>query len=166
MLCQKCNKREATTHLSENINGVKKERHLCSECAAEEGIDMSFPTFDFGNFDFGFGSLLSSFFGNEERGLPNEKKCPTCGRTLSEISRTGNVGCPDCYTTFEKELRPMLLKVHKGDNHKGSVPHSSPEKKVSTDDLKEELKAAIEREDFEKAAVLRDKIREEEGKNE
>ena len=60
----------------------------------------------------------------------------------------------------------MLLKVHKGDNHKGSVPHSSPEKKTSTDDLKEELKAAIEREDFEKAAVLRDKIREEEGKNE
>ena len=60
----------------------------------------------------------------------------------------------------------MLLKVHRGENHKGSVPHSSPEKKVSTDALKEELKAAIEREDFEKAAVLRDKIREEEGKNE
>lgn len=156
MLCQKCGKREATTYVSNTVNGVKKEICLCSECAQSEGLEVGF--------DFGFNSLLSAIFGDGR--LPETKKCPTCGRTFSEISKTGNVGCPDCYETFEKELRPMLLKVHRGDRHKGSAPGSAPEKKVSVQSLRDELKLAIEREDFEKAAILRDKIREEEGKNE
>lgn len=160
MLCEKCGKREATTYYSENINGKKREMHLCSECAKDEGI---------GNFNFGFTfpSLFSDFFGDERYApLAEEKKCPTCNMTLSEFSRTGRVGCPDCYTAFEDEFRPMLLKMQKGDRHKGSRPGSEPEKKHTVDSLKAELKEAIEKEDFERAAVLRDKIKEEENKNE
>ena len=160
MLCEKCKQREATTHYVETINGNKKEMHLCSECAREEGLDNI-------GIGFSFPSLFSSLFGEDHFApLQEEKRCPSCNTTLSEFSRTGKVGCPDCYSAFETEFRPMLLKMQKGDRHKGSRPGSEPESDNFLDSLKAELKEAIEKEDFERAAILRDKIKEEEHKNE
>lgn len=158
MLCEKCKSREATTHYMETVNGVKKEIHLCNECAKQEGFD---------NLGFSFPSIFSGLFKDDYFApLKEEKKCPTCNMTLSEFSRTGKVGCPDCYTTFENEFRPILLKMQKGDRHKGEQPKSKPKKAVTIDTLKAELKEAVKQEDFEKAAVLRDKIKEEENKHE
>ncbi len=158
MLCEKCKNREATTHYVETVNGVKKELHLCGECAKEEGL---------GGIGFSLPNIFSGLFGEEYYPqLKKEKSCPVCGMTLSRFSKTGMLGCPECYNTFEKELRPMILKIQKGENHKGKLPNSVPPKKKTLETLREELKAAIEKEDFEKAAILRDRIKEEEHGNE
>ena len=55
MLCEKCNKNQATFHYAEVINGVRSEHHLCGECAAN--TDVSFYSSIFEN-DENFTSLI------------------------------------------------------------------------------------------------------------
>lgn len=156
MICDKCKKNIATTHIEQNIGGKKSKMDLCSECAAsmDTGISMN------------FGGLLGSIFGDALSLTPavNEKQCSFCGSTFGDIVRTGRVGCANCYTEFYDKLLPTLNKLHGNTTHQGKRPGhaSSPSKPVNTvselDQLKAQLAQAIEQEAFEQAAVLRDKI--------
>ena len=97
------------------------------------------------------------------------------GSTLNDIKRTGKVGCADCYDTFFSELMPTIRNIHGNTEHKGKRPNvieytvnedkkdqtESAEDKLSA--LRAELKKAIEDENFERAAQLRDEIKELEG---
>ena len=166
MLCEKCGKNEATIHYSEIINGKKKSYTLCSECADKLGIsDISAP-FD----GFGATSLLSGIFGEAfptagiaKRTPTSEKQCPTCGSTLREIADAGKVGCAECYRTFRSELAPTIRRIHGRVSYKGTSPEASAETKAETvseaDALRAELYEAIKNEEFERAALLRDKIK-------
>ena len=163
MLCQHCKKNEATTHVKTMINGEYAEYRLCSACAHELGYDSVFP-----DMTADFGGLLSSFFSNALPALSGAAHCKNCGSTLGDIKRTGKVGCADCYDTFFNELMPMIRNIHGNTEHKGkrpdvieySVNSDEPEKAADkTAALKEELKKAIENENFERAAQLRDEIK-------
>ncbi len=188
MKCNKCNN-EATTHLRQNINGEVTELWLCSECAEKMGVGGMFSGFDgfglfstfdsmLGDFDSLFSgqkSLLSNFLGGSSvSSLPARKKCSVCGSTFSDITERGKVGCADCYETFANLLRPTIERIHGRTSHEGKLPGKSvpPAKEpnkakpqpaaVPTDNvaaLKAELKRAIDAEEYEKAAELRDKIR-------
>ncbi len=148
MLCEKCGKNNATVMYTQIINGQKSTIHICSACAAQESI--------FEN----FGSLLS-FSPREEFSV---KICPVCSTTLSEFSKTGRVGCGECYKTFRKNAEAMLKKIHGTPKHitekkeQKAVGEEKPKSEIEV--LKEKLKAAIEEENFEEAALLRDTIRE------
>ena len=150
MLCEKCGKNQATVMYTQIINGQKSSLNICSSCAAQESI--------FEN----FGSLLS-FSPREEQIIT---ACPVCKTTLSEFTRSGRVGCGECYKTFRKYADAMLRKIHGTSSHiKGSTqvakPAPKPAKELSElEKLRAELQKAIGNEDFENAAVLRDKIRE------
>lgn len=152
MLCEKCGKNNATVMYTQIVNGKKSKLGLCQACASGESI-----------FD-NLGSLLG--FGAREAASP--AVCKGCGMTVSELSRTGRMGCGECYRTFRGQAEAMLKKIHGSSQHIEKTPMVKTEapRKEEKDELtilREALKQAILEENFEEAAILRDKIREKEG---
>lgn len=182
MLCQHCNKNEATTHIKKNINGQKEEMHLCSDCARELGVmdEFKMPSME----DFFSDSFLGNFLGAgvaAMNSLAGVDRCSTCGSSFSDIVNSGHLGCSDCYDRFSDRLEPSIRKIHGKTKHIGkfiSYDEKEEPKKVNKkeekkpqiselDSLKQQLQAAIDEQRFEDAAVLRDKIKDlTEGKNE
>lgn len=153
MMCEKCGKNNATVLYTQIVNGKKSSLNLCSQCASGESL-----------FD-NFGSLLS--FGT--RGENKQTVCPTCGMTLAEFTRKGRMGCGSCYEAFRAQAKSMLQKIHGTSVHiengaKQEVPEIKKEEKSEIDILKEKLKEAIDSENYEEAAKIRDEIRSKEGK--
>ncbi len=163
MLCENCGKYTATTHIKKIVNGVATTKHLCSLCA--NNYSLGFQSNSIAN-------LLSSMFSdiiNENRHL-REKTCDKCGSTFSEIVNTGKVGCPECYTVFYNDLLPYLKRVHSSAEHIGKVPNNAPLAVVTEDritTLRKTLHELVLKEEFEKAATIRDEIKklESEGEN-
>lgn len=177
MKCQHCNKNEATTHIKKNINGVKEEMHLCSDCAKELGVmeEFKMPSMSemFGD------SFLGNFLGAgvaAMNSLAGVDRCSSCGSSFNDIVNSGRIGCADCYEKFDDKLEPSIRKIHGKTKHIGKFISYSDDNKSNKeqkqqiselDSLKEQLKSAVSEQRFEDAAVIRDKINElQEGKNE
>ena len=160
MLCEKCGKYAATTHIRSVVNGVVIEKNLCDSCAANEGLGV-IPQNP-------IGSMLASMFGEVLESKPqNMKRCPVCGATFKDIAESGKAGCADCYKTFKAEFLPYLKRIHGSTKHIGSIPLTYVTEKDSILELREELSRLISEENYEQAAVVRDKIKSlEAGKNE
>jgi protein arginine kinase activator len=165
MKCDNCNKQPATVHLTEIKGGKKIEKHLCEQCAAQnEGVPIKSHT--------PINELLTNFV-MAHSGLQKElgTACEHCGITWAEFRQSGLLGCSHDYEQFEKDLTPLLQRAHEGaTHHTGKVPTRTgasgvPRKRKSVDiaKLKKELAGAVESEDYERAAKLRDAIREAEG---
>lgn len=168
MKCQHCGKNEATTHVKRNINGEVSEYMLCRECAEQMGYGSLFS-----DFHTDFGSLLGSFFGNALPARTGASRCPTCGSTMSDIARSGLVGCADCYDVFYSELLPTIRNVHGNTRHSGKRPvieytenkEESQPAADPLDKLRAELDRAVSEQNFERAAQLRDEIKEREAQS-
>lgn len=157
MLCQSCEKRQATTHIKTILNGELKEFNLCSECAQKHGYGSFFGGIGF-DLDKLFGSFMDSIGPSKTR-----KRCQCCGSSFEDIAKTGKVGCAECYNVFYEELLPSVQRIHGRTSHTGKLAHSAgTEVKVKNEiaKLQTELEKAIKAQEFEKAAELRDKIRE------
>lgn len=163
MLCEKCKKNTATTHIKTVVNGVVTEKNLCGYCAAMSG---------YSNFvNNGFSSMLNLLFGDElATGSIKEVRCKCCGTRFSDIAESGKMGCSECYSAFRDKLTPYLQRVHGTTEHIGKRPNDNGSGLVAvseiseTDKLRAELLKAVKKEEFEKAAKLRDRIRELEGR--
>lgn len=152
MKCQKCNNAEATAFIKKNINGKVTEMHLCSECASKLGY------YGFGNFVNPF-ELFSSMFSPENKGVKASKRCSGCGISFDEIVKSGRAGCPKCYSDFYAELNPTIRKIHGNAKHQ-TKPVVCKKEEPSVEELKAQLQRAVEEQNYEQAAVLRDKIKE------
>ena len=162
MLCEKCGKRMATTHIHTVINGVVYDKNLCEQCALEQGVNLSPQN--------SLSDMLASMFTELRNDRPrNEKRCPVCGATFGDVADSGKAGCAECYNTFKTELLPYLKRVHGSTKHIGKIPDNvSFTDAPQTDgiaELREELNRLIAEENYEQAAVIRDKIREMEAQN-
>lgn len=160
MLCEKCKVKEATTHIRRVINGVSSEHHFCAACAAQAGVDLKSP------FSMGLNSLLGSVFGEVNRAqtpaMSDEVRCTGCGATYRDIARSGQVGCAQCYETFADQLMPTLQRIHGRTRHAGKLPSSAGERAKNLrqiDELQHKLSEAVEKQEYEEAARLRDEIR-------
>ncbi|MBQ5399128.1 MAG: UvrB/UvrC motif-containing protein [Ruminococcus sp.] len=174
MKCQKCQKNNADTHIKRVINGQFEEYHLCSECAKEMGYSNVFEGFS-NSFADDFNSLFGSFFENALPARTQATRCETCGSTYNDITRTGMMGCADCYKVFEDRIMPTIRRIHGNTTHCGKNSPSSKARVFEKEEKKEEkpkselevlkdkLAEAIENQEFEQAAELRDKIKEMEG---
>ena len=157
MLCEKCGKNIATTHICSVIGGVKTEKYLCADCAANEGVT------DFK--DLTLGGMLSSMFGDflPLNSSTKEVACECCGSTFSDIAKRGKAGCPQCYKTFYSELLPYIKRVHGSVKHIGKTQNTTQSETQKAEDtvssLKEQLAKLVKEERFEEAAELRDRIR-------
>lgn len=165
MLCQNCGKNEATTHIKRVVNGDTTETHLCSGCAEHLGYgDM------FSGFGFNLDGFFSGILGENMPLLAETEKCPKCGSTFSDIVKSGKIGCADCYRKFYDKLLPSLQRIHGKIKHTGkqamlTVNEDKTPKINPVAKLKEDLQKAIEEQNFEQAAVLRDRIKEMEAQN-
>ncbi|MCK5306087.1 MAG: UvrB/UvrC motif-containing protein [Candidatus Omnitrophica bacterium] len=165
MLCDICHKREATIHVTEIINNEVQEIHVCEECAEKKGM-VTKQNFGLAGF---LGGLADFGFTSEEEAVNEvELKCPGCGLTLTDFKKIGRLGCDRCYETFQKALLPLLRKIHGTAQHSGKMPAGTGKELENESDLgrlERELKRAIEEEEFEEAAKIRDKIRDLKEKN-
>lgn len=164
MLCQHCHEREATIHMTQNINGKVTELAICSQCAKEKKIQLPFMD------DFGFSGLFSNFFtgGREINGVQTIL-CPTCNSSLERFRQMGLLGCEDCYDTFSKEIEPLIIEVQGTDTNEGKTPLQEvgeTDEDPALKALKQQLEEAVRSENYELAAKLRDEIREKEGRGE
>ena len=161
MLCQKCGKNPATTHIKTIINGKVTEQNLCSHCASNNGYS-----------GFGTGSisnLLASMLGQSLTAHPQSggTRCSCCGSSFSDIAETGKVGCAKCYECFSEELLPYLKRIHGSVQHNGKIAGHTELVVTDTADTVGELKAKLAKlvaaERYEEAAVIRDEIKRMEG---
>ncbi len=187
MKCDKCAKK-ATVHLTEIVDGKVMEMHLCEDCAREqsEHMEQQFGLADLLAGLTDFGKHVPSVQQNAAT-----LQCAACGLTYEDFRKFGRFGCAHCYVAFKPQLKTLLKKIHGSSSHLGKSPVKyvplengaplAPEVVVPAatavdvppeaamqvselDVLRAQLQAAIQHEDFERAAVLRDKIHALEGR--
>ncbi len=160
MKCDNCHENEATVHLTEVINGEVTKLHLCEKCAKKKGEEMQTH--------FGLTDLLTGLMDlgptvtEEKIHEDMVTKCAGCGMTYYDFQKGGKLGCSECYKTFQEDLSLLLRKIHGSDRHAGKMPTGIPEDEKNTDEirrLKSELQELVMLEDFEKAAIIRDRLR-------
>lgn len=155
MKCDLCDK-EAVVHLTQVVNGEMKEVHLCEEHAVAQGIDINSP--------ISITDILMGL-GQQEKPAPTGDltlTCPRCGMARDEFRKSGRLGCPECYKTFMAELTMAVKAMHHSVQHVGKIPEREGVQtrlKSKLARLQKELEAAIAREDYEKAAELRDRMK-------
>ena len=153
--CQNCAKPKVI-HLTQIIEGKVKQLDLCESCPNSKKI--SNPV----GFDL-LGDLLPAET-KPEKNLEklSELRCPNCGCIAAEFKKSGRLGCPDCYAIFFHVLQPVLRDMHRGTRHKGKWPKNAGNRLELRDEinrLQREIMEAVERENFEQAALIRDKIK-------
>jgi protein arginine kinase activator len=156
----KCDQCEAKAIITEVVvkNGEKVEQKLCEKCAASAGIAIQLHS--------QAAQALSQFAlsqGIPAPKPPGQTPCPACGLLFAQFRKEHHLGCPDCYAAFEEELGPLIERAHEGGTHHvGKLPRSragSGDRLRRAAALRKQLNQAIEAEQFEKAAVIRDQIR-------
>jgi protein arginine kinase activator len=159
--CDQCGGTSAVVHLTQVVNDQVTTTHLCERCAAEKGLQTQPPPGNLPLADF-----LANMGGDDAfsvGAVQDDLTCPFCGLSTKDFKDVGRLGCPQCYSTFEKHLRGLLRRIHGGTQHVGKVylppDPSITEKEKQLEGLRKKLERAVETEDFERAAELRDQIR-------
>lgn len=155
MQCDSCQSEAATVFLTQIVNGKMQKVNLCPACAKAKGVDD--PA------GFQLTDLLLGLGASKSLEAPaGQHKCPVCGFTQTDLKKTGRLGCSNCYEVFADPLRGMIKNMHKGTHHVGKTPASRKAAREFAESLKsmeQDLANAVEAEDYEKAAQLRDRIR-------
>jgi protein arginine kinase activator len=157
MLCCICKEKEATVHLTQIAGDKMQSLDMCEACAKTKGVNDP-AGFSLAGLLLGLGA--SQEIEHAAGGV--ELKCPRCGFTQADFKKAGRLGCPDCYKTFAEALEGLLKTMHKGTRHVGKVPDSLRWNRDLSDRLtllQQKLSKAVEEEDFEEAAILRDEIK-------
>ena len=159
VMCKECGVRPSKIHYTEIVNDNMVTMDLCAECAEARGIEPQKVG------SYGLGDLVAGLIDTTARTETEhigKVRCPNCGYDYSSFKKVGRLGCPECYRAFEAQLMPLLRQIHGSTRHQGKTPQALGEKALIRKELgtlKEELARAIEKEQYEKAAKLRDRIR-------
>lgn len=165
MQCSVCHKLQASIHILDLTDGEVTEQHnLCAHCA--EGAGLVNPKTNAKISNEMLEDLLGSMQGSGSPSTPTqtpevEESCPACGLSASQFRSRGRLGCPRCYDTFRRSLLPLLERVHDATSHKGRCPTMTAKMSGGDDklaDLRQSLRDAINAENYELAARLRDEI--------
>jgi protein arginine kinase activator len=157
--CDRCGETEAAIHFTQIQNNETTTRHLCEACAAALGLDPG----------AGASAPLADFLAQMGKAIASESvttagTCPGCGLSLADFKRTGRLGCARCWAVFEPSLKGLLRKLHGGTQHVGKVylaaDPAAGDRTARLTALRRSLQRAVDDEDFEHAAGLRDQIRE------
>lgn len=161
MLCESCEEREAEVHLTQIEQGELNTLHLCEACAEEQGVATSTGV---------GGAPLTDFLAEMGKGgsstmLPAvAEACSYCGTSPEDFRRTGRLGCAHCWPHFEKQLRALLRRIHGSTQHVGKLylgdAQELEDRRSHLTHLRRQLQRAVDVEDFETAADLRDRIHE------
>lgn len=165
MLCEQCQQRPATVHITKIVNNQKSQMHLCEECAREYHPPWTLALHP----SFSLPQFLAGLMQHESEAEPRVERrdgllrCDYCGLTYEEFRQTGRLGCSQCYENFRTRLEPLLRRVHGSSMHTGKVPRRGGGKlrvRHDIEQLRADLAVLVTNEEFEKAAYVRDRIRE------
>ena len=158
MKCEQCGSLDAVVHLTQIVNNEMSNHHLCQKCAGEKGLQGSEdPSSD----------QLLNLIDKMSGGLPDPShveaiQCGFCDLTFREFRKTTRLGCPQCYEAFGDQLPQLLRRIHGSDSHAGKIylppDPSASEMEKRLEGLRRKLERAVQLEDFERAADLRDEI--------
>ncbi|MEN8144245.1 MAG: UvrB/UvrC motif-containing protein [Gemmatimonadota bacterium] len=160
MRCDDCQEREAQFNLTSIEEGEMRTLNLCQECADARGLGMSVPE------KAPLADFLAQMATEEgsEESPSTEEPCPYCGTTYADFRRSGRLGCAQCYGRFEAQLRPLLRRLHGATQHVGKLYQGETtetgDRFARLASMRVRLQRAVDVEDFESAATLRDLIHE------
>ena len=161
MYCDECKSRPAAVTIKEVFNGKQVELHLCPECAAQKGLASLIWRYIIAQVAGKF-LIWADNVGQVQPPVVTGKSCPNCHINLKVISQQGRLGCSQCYEVFEEQLEPTLRRIHGNTIHTGKIPKRGASKvklQREIEQLKAQLQSAVSNEQYEKAAELRDKIK-------
>ena len=151
MLCDDCKKNPATKVYKEQFQDKTIELHLCQECAEKRGLIVKK--------DLSPAELLQNILRSE---VVDDATliCPRCLFSFAEFKRLGRFGCSACVNAFHSRLAPILARIHGAKQHIGRSPRKAKRGVVSEIfRLREALKEALQKEEYEKAAEIRDRLK-------
>lgn len=158
MICDVCKEGDAVIQLTEVEGTGVRLLHLCERCAAERGVEttVSAPKAQITDFLQSVHQAMQATQGDAAR-------CTFCSSTFRDFRSTGRLGCAHCYDAFENSMRDLLRRVHGNSKHIGRQ-YRPPASEIIPDggtanELRDRLRRAIESEQFELAADIRDKLR-------
>lgn len=158
MLCEVCHERDASVTLTSIVDNAVTVQRLCERCAAERGVETTLSTPK-----PLLGELLQTVHQQAAPTNGDGSRCAFCQTTMADFRTTGRWGCAHCYSTFEHGMRELLRRVHGSSRHVGKAyrapQNELQERTAALGELRERLRRAIENEQFELAADLRDRIR-------
>ena len=160
MKCEICGARKAVIHIQQVIGKERVDLHLCEECALERGIGGGIGESD--HLELSISNMLNGLVDIRDMKEKKNAVCPQCGSNWDSIRKREKIGCAECYSTFSREIHFLLEKMCAQPSHKVKLPKGLKTYKTFLIDvvkLKEGLKDALKREDYEKAARIRDRIR-------
>lgn len=153
-VCQRCKQTKATVHITDTLP-TKREQHLCEECAEKEGVIVKQHHTT--------NEILQQFI-KQKTGLEVGEGivCPQCGLSFREFQSKGQLGCPNDYEAFKTVLVPLIERAHEGaTHHVGKVPSNiepTVRRAAGLLRLQRQLKDAVDQENYEVAARVRDEI--------
>jgi protein arginine kinase activator len=164
MQCENCHEREACVQLTQVSGGELTKMHLCERCAAEKGVESAASVEQNPFAKLVAASMAGKGQGDKSLGVlaGSSAACSRCGATLQDFRETGRLGCPECYRSFEGPLRDLLRRLHGSTVHVGkryTEPGAQDDPRRREAELREQLRLAVETENFELAAELRDRLR-------
>ena len=156
MICSICQINEATIHILRIEKDYIVKIHICEECLSKGYMDRA---------EFIQSDIVGDiFFVGDTKNII----CPHCNTTYKEFESTELLGCPHCAITFEEKLKDIVeSKQGKDLQHIGKTPIKAKQHFEKRDivemkifNLEKRLKSAITNEEYEKAAKIRDRIKE------
>lgn len=159
MACDNCGSTDAVVHLTQIVNNQMSTHHLCEKCAAEKGLKSTPDATNFKLLDV-IDQLSDDF---SESPYSGAGECSFCGLSFEDFRKTTRLGCPHCYEAFSEQLPRLLRRIHGGVKHVGKVylppDPTASEMEKRLEGLRRRLERAVQSEDFERAAEIRDQIR-------
>jgi protein arginine kinase activator len=157
--CHRCTK-PATLHITEIRENQVQALHLCEKCAQEylTSVEVGSAADEPGQSATTPAGLLAQEVDEHIENLT----CPNCGITYKEFRSQGRLGCPNDYIAFHDELLPLLESIHGETQHVGKIPKHAPDlsqRQYELIRLRNSLRSAVDSEQYEEAASLRDQIR-------
>ena len=151
--------------MTQIVNNEKVVLNLCKICAEKRGFHSPFEQMPFPLAEIVSGMIGPSKIYKKDEAFKDTRpdlKCPNCGLTFAEFGRIGRLGCAECYQAFRAELTNLLRRIHGSAEHRGQIAETATEEFQTLREeqrLRDELQRAIEAENFEIAAEIRDRIK-------
>ncbi|MGI6636067.1 MAG: UvrB/UvrC motif-containing protein [Christensenellales bacterium] len=150
MLCNNCNKNEAAVIVQMSVNGQLLSRHLCPACAQQMHMEIAKSLARAGTVLNVLKKRAEQKQSAKSAPLVPEVLCSSCGHAIRDLDGSSRMGCAQCYEAFRERIAALI----RPDDPAAADPPKDP-----TKEIRRQLDQAVVNENYELAAVLRDKLR-------